>query len=316
MQNTTTSIDREAVKITRHVTWVGFWCNIALGIAKIFAGIAGRSGAVIADGVHSLSDFFTDVVVLVMVRISRKGINRRYQYGHGKYETFATMIIAVSLLIVGIFLFWEALQKIIETLQGIPIEKPGYIALIMCALSIIVKEWLFRYTRAAGQRINSAALIANAWHHRSDSFSSIATLLGVSGAMFLGEHWRILDPIAAMIVAILIAVVSIKLALPSIRELLEVSLPEEVESAIKDEVHRTPGVITFHHLRTRRNGNTIIVDIDIKVAPDMSVVNAHSIATLVEKRISARMGGDYKSIVTTHIEPYKGEAILPDGSCK
>ena len=308
--------DKYAIKVSRHVTWVGFWCNIALGVAKIFAGIIGRSGAVIADGVHSLSDFFTDVVILVMFGISRKGVNQRYQYGHGKYETFATMIISVSLLFVSVLLFWDALQKIIDTINGMTIEKPGYIALIMCALSILTKEWLYRYTRAAGIRINSAALIANAWHHRSDSFSSIATLAGVSGAMFLGDHWRILDPIAAMFVAILIAIVSIKLALPSIRELLEVSLPEEVVTAIKTEVRETPGVKTFHHLRSRRSGNTIIIDIDIKVAPDITVVAAHEIATQVEKRISTRMGGQYTPIVTTHIEPYKGAPRLPDGSCK
>lgn len=307
--------DDEAVRVARHVTWVGFWCNAVLGAAKVVAGIIGHSGAVVADGVHSFSDFITDAVILVMVGVSRKGADRKYQYGHGKYETMATMIIALCLLVVGIGIFWEGLHKVIETVNGQVLERPGYIALVMCVVSIAVKEWLYHYTRRAGERINSAAVVANAWHHRSDAFSSAATVIGVTGAIFLGERWRILDPVAAMIVAVFIVIVSVKLALPSIRELLEEALPEEMESDIKDAIRSTQGVYTFHHLRSRRSGNTIIVDVDLKVAPDITVVEAHKIASSAEKSIARRMG-EASTIVTTHIEPYKGEEILADGSCK
>ena len=223
----------EAVKEARHVTWVGFWCNAALGTAKVIAGIVGRSGALVADGIHSFSDFITDVIVLVMVGIARRRPNARYQYGHGKYETFATMLIAVALIIVGIGIFIDGIKHVILALRGQELARPGWIALAICFASIVVKEWLFRYTRRVGVRIQSGAVIANAWHHRSDAFSSVATLVGVAGAMFLGENGRILDPIAAMIVAVFIIIVGIKMAIPAINELLEVSLPEKMEDQIR-----------------------------------------------------------------------------------
>lgn len=165
----------EAVKEARHVTWVGFWCNAALGTAKVIAGIVGRSGALVADGIHSFSDFITDVIVLVMVGIARRRPNARYQYGHGKYETFATMLIAVALIIVGIGIFIDGIKHVILALRGQELARPGWIALAICFASIVVKEWLFRYTRRVGVRIQSGAVIANAWHHRSDAFSSVAT---------------------------------------------------------------------------------------------------------------------------------------------
>ncbi len=177
-----------------------------------------------------------------------------------------------------------------------------------------VKEWLYRYTRRAGERINSTAVVANAWHHRSDAFSSVATLFGVAGAMFLGDKGRLLDPMAAMIVAVVIVVVSVKMALPAIKELLEIALPADVEVRIRMAIISTPGVKAFHNLRTRRNGSSVIVETHIKVDPYISVITAHDIATAVEKNIAAVFDKD-TSIVTTHIEPYEGEMIAEDGSC-
>lgn len=304
----------DAVRVARHVTWVGFWCNATLGTAKIIAGVLGRSGAVIADGVHSFSDFITDVIVLVMVTIGRRKANRHYEYGHGKYETFATMLISVALVIVGVVIFREGLDKILQSLSGKDIPRPGWIALAVCAVSIAVKEWLYHYTRRAGERIHSGAVIANAWHHRSDSLSSIATLLGVGAAMLLGDKARICDPIAEMIVAIFIVIVGIRMSIPAVRELLEVALPEEMQNEIRDVITSVDGVYTYHHMRTRRNGSTIIVDIHIKVDPHIQVVDAHHIATGVENGIMDKFGSN--TIVTTHIEPYNGEEIYPDGSCK
>lgn len=293
----------EDVKRARHVTWVGFWCNAGLGTAKVLAGIFGHSGAVIADGVHSFSDFLTDLIVLVMVTIGRRGENDQYEYGHGKYETFGTMLVAIALIIVGILLFWEGLESTITTIGGDIPPRPAMITIIVCVLSIVVKEWLFRYTARVGREINSATVVANAWHHRSDAFSSIATLIGVAGAIFLGEHWRILDPVAQMVVAVMIVVVGYRTVRPAILELLEVSLPVKDREIIENTIASTPGVDAYHHLRTRQNGSRKIIDVHIKVAPDISVVEAHDIATDVEHRISRDFNGN--ALVTTHIEPYE-----------
>jgi cation diffusion facilitator family transporter len=303
----------EGLKVARRVTWVGFAWNAILATAKIIGGIAGHSGAVIADGVHSLSDFITDVIVLVMVTISHRKSNHRYEYGHGKYETFASMIIAVLLVIVGIGILTDGLDKVILTIHGEELPRPGIIALVMCVASIVVKEWLYRYTRREGERIHSGALVANAWHHRSDSFSSIATLVGVVGAIWLGPQYHVLDPIAAMVVAVFIIIVGVKMAIPAVKELLEEALPADMQNEIRHIIAETQGVDTYHHLRTRRNGSTIIIDVHLKVNPELTVSSAHDISTNVERKLRTQFGNS--TIVTSHIEPYRKEPLFPDGSC-
>lgn len=305
--------DDEALRVARHVTWVGFAWNALLGTAKVIAGIVGNSGAVIADGVHSFSDFITDVIVLVMVTVSHRKANRRYEYGHGKYETFASMLIAVLLIIVGLGIFIDGLHNVVLTIHGEELPRPGMIALVICLVSIVIKEWLYHYTRRAGMRIRSGALVANAWHHRSDSFSSVATLVGVAGAMWLGPQFRVLDPVAAMVVAMFIVIVGARMALPAIRELLEEALPSDMQNSIRRVIASTPGVDTYHHMRTRRNGSTIIIDVHLKVNPSLTVSQAHSIASAVENKLRDTFGAS--TIVTSHIEPYRGEAVSPDGSC-
>lgn len=312
MSNTTVSDGN--VRIARHVTWVGFWCNAVLALAKVIAGLAGRSGAMVADGIHSFSDFATDFIVLVSVTLGHRKPDSRHEYGHGKYETMGTLMVAVALVAVGIFLFVEGLDKIILSLQGTQLPRPGMIALWAGLVSIVVKEWLYHYTVHAGRRIGSQVVIANAWHHRSDSLSSIATVLGVAGAMYLGDSYRILDPIAEMLVSVFIAIVGIRTARPAILELLEASLSPAEEIAIRNAIAKADGVMAYHHLRTRRNGPVAIIDVHIKLDPDMSVREAHSIATRVEKSISNVLAG--QTLVTTHIEPYKGEKIESDGSVK
>ncbi len=257
---------------------------------KIIAGIWGRSSAMIADGIHSLSDFITDFIVIIFIKISSKNEDSDHPYGHGKFETFATMLISFALFVVAIGIFYSGSIKIYEVLNGEIIERPTYLALAMAAVSIIVKENLYWYTITIGRNIDSPAVIANGWHHRSDAFSSIGTLIGISGAMFLGERWRVLDPITSLVVGIFIFGVAYKLARPSIQELLEMSLPEEVEQNIAEKIQQTPGVIAFHHLRTRKNGNTFIIDMHIKVDPDSSIVKAHDIATQVEESLKTTFG--------------------------
>lgn len=297
-------IDRE--KKAARVTWVGFFTNLILSAAKIVAGVVGRSSAMVADGIHSLSDFVTDFIVIIFIKISSKNEDSDHPYGHGKFETFATMLISFALFIVAIGIFYSGSVKIYEVLNGRTIERPTYLALVMAAVSIVVKEGLYWYTIIIGRKIDSPAVIANGWHHRSDAFSSIGTLIGISGAMFLGERWRILDPITSVIVGIFIIGVAYKLARPSIQELLEMSLPQEIEQKIEQKIQATPGVITFHHLRTRKNGNAFIIDMHIKVDARSSIVEAHDIATHVENNLKAAFGKHTQ--VNVHIEPYQPKA--------
>ncbi len=295
----------ERTKTAQRVTWVGFFVNLVLTTFKLLAGIFGKSTAMLADGIHSLSDFITDLIVLVFIGVSGKDKDNDHRYGHGKYETFATLIISLVLLAVGVGIFWSGLSKVIEVIQGKSIEQPTLIALIAALISIVTKELLFWYTKKAGIRINSQAVIANGWHHRSDAFSSVGTALGISGAMFLGEEWRILDPIAGIIVSIFIAKVAIDLAMPSIHELLERSLPEATENEIADIINSDTRILAFHNLKTRKIGNLIAIDVHIKLDRDISFVHSHDIATQLEIALRNRFGD--KTITNIHTEPYYGQ---------
>ena len=222
-----TQLNRE--KDIFKVTWVGSIINLLLLAFKFVAGIVGNSAAMVADAVHSFSDFVTDIIVIVFVRISGKPQDDGHDYGHGKYETLATAIIGLILFFVGIGILYNGATSVIDTLGGKPLAKPSIWALIVAAISILSKEILYRYTIYNGKRLNSQALIANAWHHRSDALSSIGTLIGIGGAIYLGEQWRILDPIAAIVVSIFIMKVAVQLLKPCVDELLERSLPADIE---------------------------------------------------------------------------------------
>lgn len=291
----------EEVRLGRHVTWVGFWTNAGLSVLKILAGVFGRSSAMIADGVHSASDLLTDIAVLIVIGVSRKKADSSHTYGHGKIETFVTFVIALLLAAVGIGILVDGVERGIEFFKGGVILQPTWIALAMAILSILTKEWLFRYTRTAARKIASSAMEANAWHHRSDAFSSIATLAGVAGAMFLGPKWRFLDPLAAVVLSALIIAMACNMAKTSIKELLEASLPKEELARISEIIKATPGVKDFHHLRSRSNGNTKIIDFHIKLDPSISLKEAHDIATEVETRIKKEFA---PAVVNIHMEPY------------
>lgn len=289
-------------KEAEKVTWIGFLVNLLLTTLKIIAGILGNSAAMIADGIHSLSDFLSDIIVITMVRISGKEKDKNHPYGHGKYETFATLIIAILLAIAGIGIFISGTQNIINVIEGEKLDSPGIIALIAAIISILFKEILFRYTIIVGRKINNKAVIANAWHHRSDAFSSIGTALGISGAIFLGENWRILDPIASMLVSIFIIKVSIELALPSIKELLETSLPAEVENQIITIINNNPDIKKFQHLCTRKIGSICAIDVHIKLDKDISFIKSHDIATDLEHDLCSYLGENTE--INIHTEPY------------
>lgn len=292
----------EEVRLGRHVTWVGFWTNAALSVLKILAGIFGRSSAMIADGVHSASDLLTDVAVLIVIGASRKKADNEHSYGHGKIETFVTFLIALLLGAVGIGILVDGVERGISFFKGGEILEPTWIALTMAIVSILTKEWLFRYTRTTARKIGSSSMEANAWHHRSDAFSSLATLAGIAGAMFLGPNWRFLDPLAAVVVSGLIIAMACNMAKTSIKELLETSLPKEESDRIVNIIETTPGVKDFHHLRSRSNGNTKIIDFHIKLDPNISLREAHDIASNVESRLKKEFG---PAVVNIHMEPFR-----------
>lgn len=285
------------------VTWIGSIVNFLLLVLKFFAGIAGHSSALVADAVHSLSDFITDIIVIVFVKISSKPEDEDHRYGHGKYETLATALIGIALFAVGIGLLVSGLTKVIEVINGAVLPAPSMMALAVAAISIFSKEILYRYTVKVGKNLNSQAVIANAWHHRSDAFSSIGTLVGISGAIFLGEKWRILDPTAAIVVSGFIIKVAAALTKQCMDELLERSLPAETEKKILDIIASFPEVRSPHHLRTRRIGTHIAIEVHIRMDGKMTLENAHSIATEVEKRIKEEFGPD--THIGTHMEPVK-----------
>lgn len=288
-------------KEIRDITLWGSVVNIILTVGKIMAGIVGRSAAMVADGIHSLSDLLSDIVVLVFTHISSKGNDRDHSFGHGKFETLATLIVSVILIAVGANLMSGGVRSVIGVINGETIPKPGYIALIAAVISIVSKEILYHATVKVGRKTDSPVVIANAWHHRSDAFSSIGSLIGIGGAILLGEKWTVLDPLASCIISIAIIVVAVKMAMPSLAELLETSLPEDIENEIKETASSVKGVYDIHELKTRRNGMSFIIDAHITVRPDISIVEAHDIATSVEDVILAKYG--QQTQVNIHVEP-------------
>ncbi len=297
------------IKEAQKVTFIGFLVNMILSCGKIIAGIVGQSTAMLADGIHSLSDFITDLIVIIFIRLSGKASDDRHTYGHGKYETFATLFISVALFVVGLGMIYDSVDKIIRAIDGEYIPKPQIIALYAALISIISKEILFRYTKKVGEKINSQAVIANGWHHRSDAFSSIGTALGISGAIFLGEKWRILDPIAGFVVSIFILKVAYDLAKPSFEELLESSLPEKTCNLIKEIIESQPEVRDFHKLRTRKIGNYIAVDVHVMLDINLTFEEAHEVTRKIEKIMKAKFGNNIH--ISIHAEPYYDKKNLP-----
>src|SRR5574344_1281559 len=255
-------------KRIQRVTLAGSAINILLVIFKFMAGIIGGSAAMIADAVHSLSDFLTDIVVLVFVHISEKPQDADHDYGHGKYETLA--------------------------------------------ISIVAKEWCYQFTIRVGRQYESQAVIANAWHHRSDALSSIGTFVGIGGAVLLGSKWAVLDPVAAVVVSIFIIGTSFSLIRDSSNDLLEKSLPDEIEDKIVKIVIQEPKVSEVHHLRTRRIGNHFAIEMHVRMPGDISLYESHCHATNIENSLRKQFGR--QTHIGLHVEPVKidGQYHQPD----
>lgn len=289
-------------KAAKKVTLVGFVINAILTAFKIFAGISGHSGAMIADGVHSLSDFFTDIVVLVGFKLTDKPEDEDHNYGHGKYETLATVVISLALVLVGYKILSTGISNIIAvTFHGKILEKPGFIALYAALISIGSKELLYQYTKKVGEEIKSSAVIANGWHHRSDAFSSMGTLVGIGGAILLGQSWTILDPVASVIVSIFIFKVALEIFSPAFNELMEVSLNKEELDFIQQAMAECPQILNYHHLRTRRIGARVAIEVHMVFDRNMTLHEAHEHATVVEEHVKNHFGKS--AIITTHLEP-------------
>lgn len=289
-------------KEAKKITLVGFFINALLTVLKLVAGIIGRSGAIVADAVHSLSDFLTDIVVLIGFKLTSKPEDECHNYGHDKYETIATVIISLALAIVGYQILKSGVTNVLLVLKGENLPKPGMIALIAAVISIISKELLYRYTVIKGKKINSSSVIANAWHHRSDAFSSIGTMIGIGGAIILGQRWTILDPIASIIVSLFIFKVAYDIFIPSINELVERSLSNEERLRIETLIKEFHDIKDYHKLRMRKLGTKTVIECHIMVDETLNIKEAHDISTEMESKIKNLIGDI--SIITIHIEPF------------
>ena len=285
------------------VTLVGSAGNMALLTFKFIAGILGHSSAMIADAIHSLSDFITDVVVLAFVRVSAKPQDESHDYGHGKFETLATFFIGLALIAVATGIIVSGVLAFSRWLKGEEIQAPDRLALWAAVLSLIVKEILYQYTIRAGRRLDSQAVIANAWHHRSDALSSIGTTIGIGGAVLLGNRWTVLDPLASIIVGFMLIKVAVELLKQSMGELTECSLPEDTEREIVSIIKSFPGIFEPHNLRTRKIGNRIAIEAHVRMDGSMSLTEAHDRASAIERSLKEKYGP--RTHVTIHMEPRK-----------
>lgn len=296
------------------VTLVGGVVNVVLLVFKFVAGIMGHSAAMVADAIHSLSDFVTDVIVIFFVHISGKPQDKSHDYGHGKYETLAMTIIGIALLLVAIGIVYGGATKVVAWVGGAQLQAPGLLALWAAVLSIVLKESTFRYSMVEARKLHSQAIEANAWHHRSDALSSVGTAIGIGGAIFLGQKWTVLDPIASVIVGLFIIKVAVFLLRDGIGDLMEHSLPDEVENEILQLTASVQGVAEPHDLRTRRIGNHYAIELHILMDGNMPLREAHDKASEVEDLLRSHYGED--THIAVHVEPMESPLPAPPlGEC-
>lgn len=291
-----------------HITLAGAVINCLLGGAKITLGILAGSRALVADGIHSLSDLITDGAVLLGLHAASRPPDDNHAFGHGRYETVSALFVGVLLAGAGAGIGWDALQTTLESLRGTIPPPPRLYAAGAALFSILVKEGLYQVTRRAGIASGSPAVTANAWHHRSDALSSLAAFAGIVAAVLLGPSWRVMDSLAAALVAVLIVGVGVKTVVVALREMTDLALPPEECQRILEDVAAVPGVSDPHNLKTRRLGTTVAVEVHFRVDGSITVDAGHLIATTVEARIKERFGPDTR--VITHVEPWK-PLILP-----
>lgn len=288
-------------KTIYRVTLVGSVGNVLLVVFKFVAGLLGHSSAMIADAVHSLSDLVTDVVVLVFVNISAKPQDVSHDYGHGKYETIASFLIGLMLIAAAVGIIVSGCDKLLQWWDGAELPSPGWIALWASLLSILVKELLYQYTARKGRHLDSQVLVANAWHHRSDALSSIGAAIGIGGALCLGNRWTVLDPLASIVVGLMLIKVAWELLKTSIGELTECSLSTEMEKEITDIICSFHDVQQPHNLRTRRIGNRIAIEAHVRMDGNLPLCTVHERATEIERKLKEHFGSS--THVAIHMEP-------------
>ncbi|WP_214043766.1 cation diffusion facilitator family transporter [Methanomethylovorans sp.] len=293
---------KKRIETAIKVTVNGMIVNIILTIFKFIAGILGNSAAMVADAVHSFSDFVTDIVVIVGLKAAEKPADHNHQYGHGKIETLCAAFVGIVLFIIGMKIFLSGMGKIHVAISGGSLEQPETIAFIAAVVSVITKELLYRYTLNYAKMVKSDAMEANAWHHRSDAVSSVGTMLGIGGAIALGGKWVVLDPIAAVILSLFIFKVAIEITYKNANELTEAALEKDIIEDIQHAIISTEGVKDFHKLKTRRIGNNIATDVHIQVDRELSLVEAHNICTEIEDKLREKYGKE--AILYIHCEPY------------
>ena len=293
-------MDNRTKDIQKITLW-GAFCNIALTIVKFVAGILGGSTAMLADAVHSASDLVTDIIVIVFTRISGKGKDKGHDYGHGKFETLATVVVSLMLLVVGAEMIKSSYQQIRSAVEGNPLPAPEMIALWAAIISIISKEFLYQWTVKVGKRLSSPVVIANAWHHRTDALSSVGSLLGIAGAIALGGEWTILDPLVGAVISIVIIVMAVKMSIPALAELTEASLPEKTEQKMLEIIRSVEGVRGVHELKTRLCGHYCIADFHIVVDPETTILESHETTVIIERKLREEFGEETQ--INIHVEP-------------
>lgn len=293
-------MDNRTKDIQKITLW-GAFCNIALTIVKFVAGILGGSTAMLADAVHSASDLVTDIIVIVFTRISGKGKDKGHDYGHGKFETLATVVVSLMLLVVGAEMIKSSYQQIRSAVEGNPLPAPEMIALWAAVISIISKEFLYQWTVKVGKRLSSPVVIANAWHHRTDALSSVGSFVGIAGAIALGGEWTILDPLVGAVISIVIIVMAVKMSIPALAELTEASLPEKTEQKMLEIIRSVEGVRGVHELKTRLCGHYCIADFHIVVDPETTILESHETTVIIERKLREEFGEETQ--INIHVEP-------------
>lgn len=286
---------KERIKMANKVSLISIFGNVVLSVAKVLIGFIGRSNAIIADGIHSLSDVFSTIVALIGIRLANKEDDENHPYGHERIEPVMGKVLANILLITAIFMGYNGIKSIIKGSH----EVPGTITIYAAVFSIVVKEWMYRYTVKVAKKIESSALLADAWHHRTDALSSIGSLLGVTGAI-LG--YPILDSVAAIVISVFVAKVAIDIYLQSVKELIDSAADEDTIEDIKKIILGTEGVIQIDELKTRIHANKLYVDVEIAVNKDLSLSTAHDIAEDVHEKIEKHIKKVKHCMV--HVNPF------------
>ena len=293
----------DRTKEIQKVTLVGSAGNVLLTVFKFFAGWVAGSAAMLADAVHSLSDLLTDIIVLVFVHISGKPQDESHDYGHGKFETLATLFIGLALIAAAIGIIVNGSVLLSRALSGELLPVPGKLALWAALVSIAVKEALYQYTIRCGRKLDSKAVIGNAWHHRSDALSSVAAAAGIAFAIILGDKWAVMDPIASIIVGAMLVKVAFDIIKGSIQELTDSSLSNEAEQQINEIICSCPGITDPHNLRTRRIGKQTAIEVHVRMDGNMPLYLAHDKVSEIESKLKEHFGRD--TFVTIHMEPIK-----------